>query len=149
MMDVELEVNESKLATARVHLCLVLASAEPNQVQFIIQICLKAMFFFGTTANGSIKQPSCSLFSTQGICCYMLYPGLLFGCGTVVLANQDKTRKLDQNYEMKKNPRWSKPKFLQTRVYLNLSQQIYNIFDTFVDNSIMLLIEVMKSKHKN
>ena len=45
MMDVELEVNESKLATARVHLCFVLASAEPNQVQFIIQICLKAMFF--------------------------------------------------------------------------------------------------------
>ena len=64
MMDVELEVNESKLATARVRLCLVLASAEPNQVQFIIQICLKAMFFFDTTANGSIKQPSCSLFST-------------------------------------------------------------------------------------
>ena len=48
MMDVELEVNESKLATARVRLCLVLASAEPNQVQFIIQICLKAMFFFST-----------------------------------------------------------------------------------------------------
>lgn len=88
MMDVELEVNESKLATARVHLCLVLASAEPNQVQFIIQICLKAMFFFRHHCERQHK--TTKLFTVQYVgymaaICYI--PACFFGCGTVVLAN--------------------------------------------------------------
>ena len=71
MMDVELEVNESKLATARVRLCLVLASAEPNQVQFIIQICLKAMFFFRHHCERQHK--TTKLFTVQYVGYILLY----------------------------------------------------------------------------